>query len=66
MSVSVPELGRSPQSKLSMVYAGDTWLEEMQDLSLALGYGRGDVFIPKGDEGDNLPQQIVVIMQLRN
>lgn len=62
-SVGVPELGRSPQFKLSMLYAGDTWLEETEETSVLLWDTVEEVSSsPKGF----LPQQIVVIMQLRN
>jgi len=63
VSVLVPELGRSPQFKLSMVYAGDTWLEETEETSVLLWDTVEETSSsPKGF----LPQQIVVIMQLRN
>lgn len=62
-SVWVPELGRSPQVQLSMLYAGDTWLEETEETSVLLWDTVEEVSSsPKGF----LPQQIVVIMQLRN
>lgn len=62
-SVWVPELERSPQFKLSVLYAGDTWLEETEETSVLLWDTVEEVSSsPKGF----LPQQIVVIMQLRN
>lgn len=58
-----PRAGRSPQFKLSMLYAGDTWLEETEETSVLLWDTAEEVSSsPKGF----LPQQIVVIMQLRN
>lgn len=62
-SVWVPELGRSPQFKLSMVYAGDTWLEETEETSVLLWDAVEEV---SSSPNGFLPQQIVVIMQLRN
>lgn len=63
VSGSVPELGGSPQFKLSVVYAGDTWLEETEETSVLLWDTAEETSSsPKGF----LPQQIVVIMQLRN
>lgn len=62
-SVGVPKLSRSPQFKLSMLYAGDTWLEETEETSVLLWDTVEEVSSsPKGF----FPQQIVVIMQLRN
>lgn len=58
-----PRAGRSPQFKLSMLYAGDTWLEDTEETSVLLWDTVEEVSSsPKGF----LPQQIVVIMQLRN
>lgn len=63
VSVLVSELGGSSQFRLSMVYAGDTWLEETEETSVLLWDTAEEVSSsPKGF----LPQQIVVIMQLRN
>lgn len=61
-------MSRSPSSavtqfKLSMVYAGETWLEETEETSVLLWDTVEETSSsPKGF----LPQQIVVIMQLRN
>jgi len=61
-------MSRSPSSavtqiKQSMVYAGETWLEETEETSVLLWDTVEETSSsPKGF----LPQQIVVIMQLRN
>lgn len=58
-----PRARWSPQFKLSMVYAGETWLEETEETSVLLWDTAEETSSsPKGF----LPQQIVVIMQLRN
>lgn len=58
-----PRARWSPQFKLSMAYAGETWLEETEETSVLLWDTAEETSSsPKGF----LPQQIVVIMQLRN
>lgn len=46
-----------------MVYAGDTWLEETEETSVLLWDAVEEV---SSSPNGFLPQQIVVIMQLRN